>query len=187
MLLKGMSGQSRADRALPLDLRLRAIADRIPASSIDELWVFPPLPDREIACEFVVLICYDGGEDRRRILTVHVDARLPDPQSDEFEWVQYIREQGTAPQKWVADIPDRLLGRLAEAGVPEIIEVGGRPEAWQEVLERFGAADGDGAGNGSELARGTPQVDIRVKPEISFSTVIESSCYGNGSDEADPE
>ena len=63
-LLNGMRGPSRTDRVLPLDLRLRAIADNVPTSSIDQLWVFPPLPNREIACEFLVLVCYDGGPDR---------------------------------------------------------------------------------------------------------------------------
>ncbi|KPK78994.1 MAG: hypothetical protein AMS25_14105 [Gemmatimonas sp. SM23_52] len=92
-----MRGPSRTDRGLPLDLRLRAIADNVPTSSIDQLWVFPPLPNREIACEFLVLVCYDGGPDRRRILTSHVDAQFSDPEGDELEWVQRVREHGAAP------------------------------------------------------------------------------------------
>ena len=84
MLLKGVRGPTRLDRVLPLELRLRAIAEKIPASNIDELWVFPPLPNRDLACEFIVLVCYDGGEGHRRILTSHVDAQFKDPESDEF-------------------------------------------------------------------------------------------------------
>ncbi|MGD2154315.1 MAG: hypothetical protein PVG79_13675, partial [Gemmatimonadales bacterium] len=147
MLLKGVRGPARPDRVLPLGLRLRAIADKIPASNIDELWVFPPLPNRDLACEFIVLVCYDGGESRRRILTAHVDARFKDAESDEYEWVQRIREQGTTPQRWVAALPDRLLQRLADAGVPEVVRVGGQSEAWEEAVERL--SDGNGSGNGS--------------------------------------
>jgi hypothetical protein len=160
--------------AVPLDLRLRAIADTIPASIIDELWVFPPLPDREIASEFLVLVCYDGGEGRRRILTAHMDARRPDPERDEVEWVQRVREHGTAPHDWVAGMPDRLLQRLSEAGVPEVIRVGGRPEAWEQAVARY--ADG----NGAAARGGRAGFDSRPPRGISFTTVSETTASGNG-------
>lgn len=185
MLLKGVRGPTRPDRVLPLDLRLRAIADNIPAANIDELWVFPPLPNRDLACEFIVIVCFDGGEDRRRILTSHVDAQFKDPESDEFEWVQRIREQGTTPQRWVAAIPDRLLQRLADAGVPEVVQVGGESEAWEAAVERL--ANGNGSGNGSENGdaaereRSALLIDSSVVPVVSFSTIIEGDVPGNGS------
>lgn len=200
MLLNGTSRGNRSDRALPLDLRLQAIASRIPTTKIDEVWVFPPLPDREIACEFVVLVCFDGAEERRRILTAHVDAEFPDPDSDELRWVQRIREQGTAPQRWLSDMPDRLLGRLADAGTPEIIEVGGTPEAWAEVVTRF-SSNGNGNGHGGDngtgngeapgrgVALGTAQVDSAIKREISFNTIVEteSFVFEDGSDGSNPD
>ncbi|NIR42911.1 MAG: hypothetical protein GWN51_02175, partial [Gemmatimonadetes bacterium] len=49
--------------------------------------------------------------ERRRILTAQVDAEFTDPEGDELRWVQRVREQGTAPRRWLSDIPDRLLGR----------------------------------------------------------------------------
>jgi hypothetical protein len=185
-MLNGVNGQSRLDRVVPLDVRLQAIAEKIPASIIDELWVFPPLPSRDVASEFLVLVCFDGGEGSRRILTSQLDLLFPDPESDEFEWVQRVREHGTAPRRWVADIPDRLLQRLSEAGVPEVIPVGGRLEAWSEAVSRFtkGEGDGDGNGNGGAWLLNTAQVDIRQKPVITFTTVIESTHFANG---AQPE
>jgi hypothetical protein len=170
----GMRRLAKTTRVIPLDLRLRAIADNVPTSSIDELWVFPPLPSRDVACEFLVLICYDGGEDRRRILTAHVDARRPDPDSDDVEWVQRLREHGTAPHDWVTGMPDRLLQRLSEAGVPEVIPVGGRAEAWEEAVARY--ANGDGGGPAS----GGVQIDSGPPRGISFSTVNETAASGNG-------
>lgn len=157
-----MNGRSRADRALPLHLRLRAIADSVSASSIDELWIFPPLPDRDAACEFIVLTCYDG-EDRRRIFTAHVDAQRSDPESDEFQWVQRIQEHGAAPRHWVTDMPDRLLQRLAEAGVPEVVPIGGRIEAWEQTIARF--------------ANGSQHVDSRPTAAVS------SAHNGKGTDQ----
>jgi hypothetical protein len=170
---------------LPLDLRLRAIADNIPASTIDELWVFPPLPNRDLACEFIVLVCFDAGEGHRRILTSHVDAQFKDPESDEFEWVQRIREQGTTPHRWVAAIPDRLLQRLADAGVPEVVQVGGESEAWEEAIQsltnRNGSGNGSGNGNGSGPERSALLIDSSILPEVTFSTIIEAGVPGTSS------
>ena len=180
MLLNGVRDSTKADRALPLDLRLRAIADKVPASSIEEVWVFPPLPDRQIASEFLVLVCYNGGGERRRILTCHVDAHFADPESEELHWVQRVREHGTAPQSWLSGMPDRLLKRLSDAGVPEILEIGGRGDAWEEAVTRLGNGNGNGDGERAALSPGAglPHVDIRTKSGISFSTIIEFSVNG---------
>ena len=179
MLLNRVGGSSRPDRALPLDLRLQAIADNIPTSTIDELWVFPPLPDRDVACEFLVLVCYDGGADRSRILTAHVDARRSDEGGEEFEWVQRLQEHGTAPHQWVAGMPERLLQRLSEAGIPEVIEVGGQEEAWRLAIERFANGNGNGHGNGNGNGIGTVlQVDSQAPKAITFSTINEATVSG---------
>lgn len=175
MLLRGNTGPARPDRALPVHLRLRAIGDKLPTSSIDELWVFPPLPDREIACEFIVLVCFDGGADRRRIVTSHVDAHFSDPEADQFEWVQRVREHGAAPVRWLAQMPERLLQRLADAGIPEVVEVGGRTQAWEEAIQRFTNESENGAEGPEANGRlaSAPHIDNGYQREISFSTVIE--------------
>jgi phosphoesterase RecJ-like protein len=183
MLVNGITGSSKPDRVLPLGLRLQAIADSVPSSLIDELWVFPPLPNRELACEFLVLICYDGGPERRRILTSHVDAHRADPDSEDFQWVQKLREHGTAPHDWVAGVPDRLLARLSEAGTPEVIEVGGHSEAWEQTLQRFanGNGNGNGTGNGhGQALKGPGHIDNRLATAITFSTIDETETAVSG-------
>jgi len=187
MLVNGMTGAAKPDRVLPLGLRLQAIADSVPTSLIDELWVFPPLPNRELACEFLVLICYDGGPERRRILTSHVDAYREDPDSEDFQWVQKLREHGTAPHDWVTGVPDRLLARLSEAGTPEVIEVGGLAEAWEQAVLRFangnsngnGNGNGNGSGNGQSV-KGPTHVDSRLATAITFSTINETETAVSG-------
>jgi hypothetical protein len=174
MLVKGITRSAKSDGVLPLELRLHAIADNIPTSLIDELWVFPPLPNRDLACEFLILVCYDGGPQRRRILTAHVDTQRSDPETDDFEWVQRLREHGTAPHDWVAGMPDRLLQRLSEAGVPELIEVGGRSATWEEAVQRFANGNGNGNGNGEAAASGPTRVDSSRSPVIAFTTINET-------------
>lgn len=162
-----MNGSTTPERSLPLDLRLRAIGSNVDATCIDELWVFPPLPNRDVACEFLVLICYDG-QDRRRILTAHVDAERPDPEADEFQWVQRVREHGAVPCGWVGEIPDRMLRRLAEAGVPEVIEVGGRLEAWEAAIARFANGKGDGNGAAKAAVEAADGVDSHQNVRVVF-------------------
>ena len=178
-MLSGMNGSSSPEHALPLEHRLRALGENVSASSIDELWVFPPLPNRDVACEFLVLICFDG-QDRRRILTAHVDAERADPESDEFEWVQRIKEHGAVPRPWISEIPDRMLRRLAESGVPEIVEVGGSAEAWEAAIARF--ANGNGSSNGAGNVGGAAvrQVDNGRDRRIVFDTALSSTALETG-------
>lgn len=143
-LLSALGSSSKPERSLPLAARLRAIAEDIPASQIAELWVFPPLPNRETTSEFILLNCFDGA-GRRRIVTAHVEAQPSDPENDEFEWIQKLEEHGAAPERWVAGIPDRLLRRLADAGVPEVVEIAGEPERWAEAVANLTNGHGTGS------------------------------------------
>lgn len=142
-MINGAGHPARA--ALSIDLRLRAISEIISASSVEELWVFPPLPNREVASEFIVLVCYDGGEDHRRIVTAHMDAECSDPDGFEVRWIQRLRDHGSAPSRWVSGMPDRLLQRLSDAGVPEIVDVGGDAEAWEAAISRLAGRNGEGS------------------------------------------
>lgn len=63
--------------------------------------------------------------------------------------------------------------RSGTAGVPEVIDVGGRPEVWAEAIARF--ANGSGDGDGGPLL-----VDSRVQPQVTFNTIIEKDVSGSG-------
>ena len=68
-----------------------------------------------------------------------------------------------------------------------VIEVGGRIEAWEEALTRLANGNGNGNGAGSKVALGTAQMDVALKREISFSTIIESPSFENDSNEPTQE
>jgi hypothetical protein len=93
--------------------------------------------------------------------------------------------QGTAPQRWVAAIPDRLLQRLAEAGVPEVVQVGGSSDVWEEAVERLANGNGSGNGSGNRSGAGLEHsallIDSSVLPEVTFSTIIEADVLGDDS------
>lgn len=163
-LLQGVESRRPAGRDLPLADRLRAIAEELPPTSIDELWVFPPLPSRDTGSEFILLTSFDGPT-RRRVITAHMEAAFEDEDGTEFVWVQRVHELGVVPQDWLESLPDGLLRRLAEAGVPHVVEVGGRLEVWAEALDHYanGVEDGNGAGIRPHLTNGTGHVDSPAK------------------------
>jgi hypothetical protein len=149
-LLQGVDSRRSPDRDLPLAARLRALAEHHPPTSIDELWVFPPLQNRGAAGEFILVTSFEVlGAGRRRVVTAHVEPEFKDEDGVEFVWVQRIVEVGAVRQEWLEALPDSLLGRFAEAGVPEVLEIGGRAEAWEEALTRFANENGNGHQNGS--------------------------------------
>lgn len=156
-LLKGVEARRPAERDLPLHERLRALAEEVSPADIDELWVFPPLPNREAAAEFLLLTGYHVESDRhRRVITAHVEAEFEDEEGLDFVWVQRVERVGPVPQDWLESLPDSLLGRFAEAGTPEVHEIGGQPEAWEALLARFaeaggGVRNGNGGSNGNGL------------------------------------
>ncbi len=147
-LLQGVDARRPPERDLPLEARLRAIADELSPTSIDELWVFPPLPSRDAGSEFILVTSFDGPE-RRRVLTAHVEPEFKDETSDEFTWVQRLRELGAVPQNWLESLPDGLLRRLAEAGIPQVLEIGGQLEAWEEAVTSIASANGHGNSSGA--------------------------------------
>ncbi len=152
-LLQGVDARRAPEQDLSLQARLEALAERVHPSNIDELWVFPPLPNRETASEFILVTGFEAGSDgHRHVITAHVEAEFVDEEGTEFCWVQRIEEVGPVPCEWLRSLPDSLLGRLAEAGVPEVVEIGGKLEAWEAVVSRFGGKVEAGNGNGSGAA-----------------------------------
>ena len=166
-LLKGVEARRPPERDLPLYERLQALAEEVSPADIDEIWVFPPLPNRDAAAEFLLLSGYHVESDRhRRVITAHVEAEFEDEDGLDFVWVQRIERVGPVPQDWLESLPDSLLGRFAEAGTPEVHEIAGRPEAWEALLARLAEAGGAvaaganaGGGNGNGRAVGFEPVD----------------------------
>ena len=62
-----------------------------------------------------------------------------------------------------------MLRRLAEAGVPEVVEVGGRLEAWEAAIARFANGNGDG----NEAAKAAVDAADGVQPPQNVRIVFE--------------
>lgn len=128
----------KPDRRLrpTLDLggRLKAAGDELGASAVDEVWIFPPLPNQEPPTEFVMLSCFDGAPERRRVVVARLTLEPLDEEGDEVRWVQKLEEHGTAPQDVIPRLAERLLRRAGDSNAPLVAEIRGAPERWSDFL-----------------------------------------------------
>lgn len=123
--------------ALPaLLLRLSA---RIPATSIDELWIFPT---RRIAIgesTVVVVAGLDPAEPaRRRVITARFAVTRDRRGTATVQ--EKLDEHGTAPEGAVARIVHGVLRRLGEEGEqpPRTDTLAGDEERWWALIEELG-------------------------------------------------
>jgi hypothetical protein len=126
---------------LDLDARLRAVQQEL-GGAVDQVWVFTPLAHQDPACEFVLLSCFDGAPDRRRVVVARLCLEPLDEEGHDVRWVQRLEVQGTAPRDVVPRLADRLSRRVGQATTPVVVEIAGAPERWQEFLRAL-------AGNGA--------------------------------------
>lgn len=132
---------------LELDARLRAVHEELGAA-VDQVWVFTPLAHQDPASEFVLLSCYDGAPDRRRVVVARLCLEPLDEEGHEVRWVQRLEVQGTAPRDVVPRLVERLSRRVGEPTTPVVAEIAGAPERWEKFLTEIAghAANGNGQG-----------------------------------------
>ena len=141
-----------------LEARLRAAAETLDPSAVDQVWIFPPLPDQEPAAEFLLFSCYDGAPDRRRVIAARVTVEPIDEAGLEVRWVQRLDVHGTAPRDILPRVADRLVRRTGTPAPPRVVEIGGAPERWEALLAELASRPADGADGG---ANGAGRVDTR--------------------------
>lgn len=118
---------------------LRSVVDRISVAEIDRVWVFPPLTSGRRERGLVVVACYDGDGESRRIVTVAYAGELTSAGvSVETTHV----EEGIAP----SDRLDRVIAGVVsrsemELGGPRDVEVGGDPRAMEDLVEELEPGD----------------------------------------------
>jgi hypothetical protein len=117
-------------------LRLSA---SIPATSIDELWIFPT---RRIAIgesTVIVVAGFEASESaRRRVITARYAVTRDRRGTATVQ--EKLDEHGTAPEGAVARIVHGVLRRLGEEGEqpPRTETLGGDEERWWALIEELG-------------------------------------------------
>lgn len=114
---------------------LGAIPERIPVSSIDELWIFPPHRVGRAESVVAVVSAFEDGGDRRRIFTARCTVlREPrGPRSVEPE----LMEQGIAPADRIGRLIEGVLRRLSDelpTAPPQQVRIGGDAAQWESLV-----------------------------------------------------
>jgi hypothetical protein len=143
MLLPIPRAQPDDERLNPhLGAALAAAADRIAPSSVDQVWLFPArkIAAKETGLAVLVVTAGEGeAKDRRAIHTLRYEAEAG--KGGKAARHDLLEEQGTVPPDRVGRIVDGVVRRLAggEADAPDIRELGGSVDAWNELLRELGA------------------------------------------------
>jgi hypothetical protein len=114
---------------------LDELGRRVPPSSCDEIWIFPPRRAGSAESTLLVLSALQPADRRRLVFTLQRVVRTLPGQNRPCVETTFAR-QGIAP----ADRLDRLvagvLRRLGEpdAATPRHVRIGGREDRWQALL-----------------------------------------------------
>lgn len=132
---------------MELDVRLRAVHEELGATAVDQVWVFTPLPHQDPASEFVLLSCYDGAPDRRRVVVARLCLEALDEEGHDVRWIQRLEVHGTAPRDAIPRLAERLSRRAGDPTTPVVAEIGGLPDRWEAFLRDLLRAEANGNGN----------------------------------------
>ena len=113
---------------------LAALADQIPVTRIDRIWVFPPqqLSDKESGLAVLSLYADEAGQspNRRQLYTLRYEATRGRSAGRR----DILEQQGSAPLDRVPRVIAGVLRRLGEAEVPRLETIEGDSERWNAVL-----------------------------------------------------
>jgi len=121
---------------------LAAVTERVPPSSVDAVWLFPPrqLGARESGLAVLSVYAGEGAEGARTIYTLHYVVEPPAPKARPVR-TDELAEQGTVPRDRVDRIIEGVLRRLNEAeSPPDVREVEGDEARWAALLAGLGGA-----------------------------------------------
>jgi hypothetical protein len=165
------------------------LAEYVPPTLVDYLWIFPPR--RVAAGESTVLVVAAFDEhERRRVLTGRFTVAR-DRRGTATVRVQYD-EHGTAPDDAVPRIVQGVLRRLGEdaAAEPAEVHVAGLQQRWDELITELGGRPGPPvaeepveaveAGAGAEV-----QVAAEAEAEVGLAAEAEAEA-GADSQSAPP-
>jgi hypothetical protein len=112
---------------------LDRLGARIPASAIDEVWIFPVRRAGPMESTVIALAAYDPDDARRRLFTARYTVTR-DPKGKPIV-EETLEEQGTAPAERVNRVIEGVLRRLGDdsTDVPRNARIGGDASAWSDL------------------------------------------------------
>ena len=118
--------------AIPRALLL--LRDRLGATAVDRLWIFPPLVRGRKEWGLIAASCF-AEDGRRRLVTARYVAERT---GRGLTFEPDVNEEGLAPQ----DRFPRMIGGVVERaenelGDPREVEVGGDPDRFDDLMDEF--------------------------------------------------
>lgn len=137
---------------------LRRLEQRLPADSIDALWIFPTRRARSVESTVIVAACRDADPERRRVYTARftvVRDRRGRPNVEE-----QLQEQALAPVEALARVVDGVVRRIGDEGSrpPRHAPIEGEPARFEALVVELGGSplpDDGASGTGEPGSRGS--------------------------------
>ncbi len=122
-----------------LSTALRRVGDRLRAETIDRLWIFPPMKRGRQEWGVIAASCFAEEGDRRALYTLRYSAELTGAGTT-FE--SEITPEGEAPPDRLPRVMEGVVRRSEDQlGNPRVIEIEGRAEVFDQVLEEYDFSD----------------------------------------------
>ncbi len=135
------SARADADPGVPeaVPRTLLRVRDVLGAEAIDRLWIFPPVRRGRKEQGLVAVSTYlDGPEDRRSMVTVPYVAERT---GQGVTVAPSFMREGEAPADRFPAVIQGVVARSGEElGDAREVEIGGRPERFEELLEEYDEA-----------------------------------------------
>jgi hypothetical protein len=110
---------------------VRQLGERVPPSSLDRLWLFPPLTRGRSESGVVAGSCFAEG-NRRLLVTLSYRA---DETGTGVSFRPVFQEEGEAPEDRLPKIMDGVVQRAEEAREPpRAVHIGGDAEAFAGLV-----------------------------------------------------
>ena len=118
---------------------LECLRERLGAASLDRLWIFPPLRRGRREWGLIAVSAFQGGEERRSLVTVTYAAEHSGKEGVKVE--TSFRHEGEAPaDRFPGLMKGVVLRGGEERGEPREVDVSGSAEKLDELLEEMGIA-----------------------------------------------
>ncbi|MGH7471671.1 MAG: hypothetical protein ACRENP_27275 [Longimicrobiales bacterium] len=152
---------------------LTRLAQAVPVTTIDEVWLFPTRRLSGFESTVIVLSLYTDEPDRRRVVTAHFKATRN--KRGEATIDTSLEDHAVAPADRLIRVIDGVLRRLGDdlAATPQAARISGEEERYQALIEA--------SASGIDLEEALERV--RERPGAGAGTGEDAAAFDEGNDE----